>query len=296
MSSVHRSVLLQEVLQHLHIHEGDIVVDATLGGGGHAKEMAKAAGQSGTLIGFDADSAAIARAQVALCDAPGTVVLVQSNFRNIDTVLAQKNITGVNAALFDLGYSSDQLESGRGFTFLKDEPLSMSLSDTDAPYTAADIVNTWSEQSIADIVYGWGEERYAKRIAHEIVRTRSQEPITTTFQLVAAIERAVPTAYTRGKIHCATKTFQALRIAVNDEIQAIAQALERIRPYMAQGGSIAVISFHSIEDRVVKNIFRTWEKENVAERVTKKPVVPTPEELVANPRARSAKLRVCSIS
>lgn len=296
MSSVHRPVLLQEVLEYLHIHEGNIVLDATLGGGGHSKHMAAAAGATGTLIGFDADSAAIARAQAALQEAPGTVVLVHSNFKQVASVLDQKGITGINAALFDLGYSSDQLQSGRGFTFLKDEPLNMTLSNDPEAVTAFDAVNTWSEQSIADILYGWGEERYARRIAKEIVRTRAQAPIATTFQLVAAIERAVPKAYTRGKIHPATKTFQALRIAVNDEIQTIATALQDVLPHMAPNGRIAVISFHSIEDRVIKNTFRQWEKEGKAQRVTKKPILPSAQEVADNPRARSAKLRVCSVT
>lgn len=296
MSSVHQSVLLQEVLHYLHIHEGDTVLDATLGGGGHAAALAKAAGTTGRLVGFDTDSAAIARAREALVYAPGTVTLIHTNFRYIDTVVSQHTLPPFNAALFDLGYSSDQLESGRGFTFLKDEPLTMTLTDAPAEYTAYDIVNSWSEQSITDILSGWGEERYAARIAAEIVRTRRETPIATTFALVAAIQRAVPKAYTHGRIHCATKTFQALRIAVNDEIQAIAQALEDLRPHMASGGRIAVISFHSIEDRVIKNTFRTWAKQGIATLDTKKPIPPSRDEIVRNPRARSAKLRVCSIT
>jgi 16S rRNA (cytosine1402-N4)-methyltransferase len=164
MSSVHQSVLLQEVLHYLHIHEGDTVLDATLGGGGHAAALAKAAGTTGRLVGFDTDSAAIARAREALVYAPGTVTLIHTNFRYIDTVVSQHTLPPFNAALFDLGYSSDQLESGRGFTFLKDEPLTMTLTDAPAEYTAYDIVNSWSEQSITDILSGWGEERGGRRV------------------------------------------------------------------------------------------------------------------------------------
>ena len=294
-NTVHIPVLLQEVLENLQLKTGDTVLDGTLGGGGHATEMAQLIGKSGTLIGIDADSVAINRAEEALASTECTKHLVQDNFRNLDTVLDGLAITNVNAALFDLGLSSDQLEiSGRGFTFQNDEALEMTLSDIigEETLTAKEIVNQWQEENIADIIYGYGGERYSRRIAKGIVAARAEGEITTTAQLVDIIKGSVPGHYRHGKTNPATKTFQALRITVNDELGAAREALNKIITYLEPDGRVAVITFHSLEDRLVKRLFREWQAEGKGTIVTKRPIAPTDEEIKENRRARSSKLRV----
>ena len=292
--SQHQSVLLHEAIRELDIKSTDTVVDATLGGAGHSRVIAESLNEKGTLIGFDLDQAAIERAHAALADTKPEVVLIKSNFRNIENELAVRSIDSIDKALFDLGWSGYQLSAGRGFSFLSDEPLLMTYTQDITPetLTARDVVNEWEEQSLIDIIHGWGEERFARRIAQRIVEAREEKPIETAQELGAIIKAAVPTAYRYGRIHPATKTFQALRIAVNDEIGALEQGISGAWHKLAPGGRIAVISFHSIEDRAVKHLFQKWEKEDGALRITKKPLVPTDEELSHNPRARSAKLRV----
>ncbi len=295
MQTVHVPVLLQEVLDNLNLREGDIVLDGTLGGGGHSKVMGSVIGKSGTLIGLDADSVAIKRADARLSELECTKYLVQQNFRNLDTVLDTLGIKSVDASLFDLGLSSDQLEvSGRGFTFREDEPLEMTLSDSigEDTLTAKEIVNEWGEESLADIIYGYGGERYSRRIASAIVSAREESEISTTAQLVEIINSAVPASYRHGRTNPATKTFQALRITVNDELGAAKEALEKVLGYTASGGRIAVITFHSLEDRLVKRLFKSWRQEGKGQIITKKPIVPTEEEIIENKRARSSKLRV----
>ncbi len=298
--SVHVPVLLQEVLAELALQDGETVLDGTLGGGGHAAAMAQVLGSAGTLIGIDADSAAIERARhkiessVAEHEMP-TSHLVQDNFRNLGTVLDNLGITNIDAALFDLGLSSDQLEvSGRGFTFQGDEALEMTLSNIieEDTLTAKEIVNKWAEESLADIIYGYGGERYARRIARAIVEARSEAEIATTAQLVEIIKSAVPGGRGYNKVSPATKTFQALRIAVNDELGAVHEGLEKILERLSPGGRIVVISFHSLEDRVVKRTFKKWKDEGLGEPTTKKPITPNNDELSVNRRARSSKLRV----
>ncbi|MCD5384468.1 MAG: 16S rRNA (cytosine(1402)-N(4))-methyltransferase RsmH [Candidatus Pacebacteria bacterium] len=302
--TVHIPVLLQEVLDNLQenltVHTGAIVLDATLGGGGHAVAIAKIIGSSGTLIGIDADSVALKRAEHHLIERlqsgeEPTLHLVQDNFRNLDSVLDTLNIKELDAALFDLGFSSDQLEiSGRGFTFQNDEPLTMTLSDIvgEETLTAKEIVNDWQEENIADIIYGYGGERYSRRIAKAIVEARVEVEITTTEQLVEIIKTAVPNGYRNGRTNPATKTFQALRITVNDELGAAKEALEKVMDYLKPGGKIAIITFHSLEDRLVKKLFKQWKAENKGIIITKKPITPTNEEIRDNKRARSSKLRV----
>lgn len=290
----HQAVLLHEVVDSLDIHHGDSVVDATLGGAGHAKSIVQKLGRGGFFVGFDLDSDAISRAEVALKDAEPTVTLINANFKELFHELEARDITHIDKALFDLGWSSDQLDSGRGFSFQKDEPLQMTYrKDADkALITASTIVNEWEESSLADIIYGWGEERYSRRIAKAIVARRAEKPITSSSELADIIKRAVPIAYARGRIHPATRTFQALRIAVNDELGAIQKGLRSAWELLSPGGRIAVISFHSIEDRAVKQLFLEFEKRGGGKRITKKPLIATDEEIAANPRARSAKLRV----
>jgi 16S rRNA (cytosine1402-N4)-methyltransferase len=274
-SAVHTPVLLHEALDALQIAQDDVVVDATLGGAGHARAIAARLNAEGLFVGFDLDAEAIERAKVALADSSATTTLIEANFRDMERELASRGITRIKKALFDLGWSSYQLDSGRGFSFQKDEPLRMTYSRNASAVTAATVVNEWKEKTIADIIYGFGEERYARRI-----------------ELAELIKSIVPRAYAHGRIHPATRTFQALRIAVNDELGAIEQGIRSAFKLLAQGGRIAVITFHSLEDRAVKRLFVELEASGQGIRVFKKPVVPSDEEVRRNPRARGAKLRV----
>jgi len=290
----HVPVLLQEVLEVLNIQENDVVLDATLGGGGHAKAFAEKLGESGHLIGFDVDSEALKRAHEQLADTKPKITFIHDNFRNIATQLPAHGVTGIDKALFDLGWSSDQLEvSGRGFSFSRDEPLQMTLSDSidEETTTAYDIVNNWQEESIADVLYGWGGERFSRRIARGIVDARKESPIETTFQLVDVVTKSLPAPYRRGKRNPATKTFQALRIAVNDELGALQDALTALPDIVHEHATVAFLTFHSLEDKLIKETFRTWAQEGMGELVTKKPIAPTSSEVGQNSRSRSAKLR-----
>ncbi len=290
----HLPVLLHEVLSGLAIRENDVVVDATLGGAGHALAMAKQLGESGVLVGFDEDHDAIERARVALSGVDAKTILVKGNFRDIAKHLPERGIQRIDKALFDLGWSSYQLAVGRGFSLMRDEPLLMTFATHPAEnsLTAAKIVNEWEESSIADVLYGWGEERYSRRIAKGIVERRAIKPLTTTSELVETIVHSVPASYRHGKIHPATRTFQALRIAVNDELGSLTKALADAWRLLAPSGRIAVISFHSLEDRIVKQTFRQWHSAGEGLNLTKKPIIAGPEELRTNPRAHSAKLRI----
>lgn len=291
METAHHSVLLHEAIEGLALERGDTVVDGTLGGAGHARAIVERLGPAGTLIGFDLDHDAIERAQSALAGVAPKVVLIESNFRHLSQELEQRGIGSVTKVLFDLGWSSFQLSVGRGFSFLRDEPLLMTYSADPAVLTARDIVNEWEESSIADVLFGWGEERYARRIAKRIVEHREQSPIETTGDLVSVIRAAVPSSYRYGHLHPATRSFQALRIAVNDEMGALEEGLAAAWQLLAPGGRIAIITFHSIEDRIVKQTFLRF-AEAGGTRVTRKAVGPSDAELAENPRARSAKLRI----
>ncbi|MBI5456668.1 16S rRNA (cytosine(1402)-N(4))-methyltransferase RsmH [Candidatus Kaiserbacteria bacterium] len=288
----HIPVLLHETLEALQVRPDSVVLDATLGGAGHAKEIAARLGNEGVFIGIDADKAAVERARVALSAAKPRIYLEVSNFRNLKGVLRNCGLAGINSTFFDLGWSGYQLAAGRGFSFLSDEPLLMTYSSDPAALTARTIVNTWEEGSIADILYGWGEERYARRIAKAIVERRKAKQIETARELANIIVSAVPGFYRKGRLHPATKTFQALRIAVNDEMGALKAGLQAAWDVLLSGGRIAVISFHSTEDREVKRMMREWAQKGEGELKTKSPIKPTREEILNNPRARSAKLRI----
>lgn len=265
----------------------------TLGAGGHAEALIERLGPDGTFIGLDADSQAIADARKKFAHAALRIILVHANFRRLGDVLAENGITSVNGIVFDLGWRTEQL-TGRGFSFLKDEPLLMTF-DPEPPegaLTAYEIVNTWDEQHIADILYGWGGEHFSRHIANAIVKRRAEKPIETTVELADIVSRATPPWYRRRHIHPATKTFQALRIAVNDEIGALREGLAAARDALGNGERIVVITFHSVEDREVKHFFREWERESRGTVLTKKPQTASAEEVKANPRSRSAKLRV----
>lgn len=290
----HKPVLLHESLERLAIRSDDVVLDATLGGAGHAKEIVAKLGAKGTFIGFDADKDAITRAGDALKGAEAKVILVEGNFRNVESYLGKHGIPHLDKALFDLGWSGFQIAAGRGFSFQKDEPLLMTYSSSigENTLTAGKIVNTWAEESIADVVYGWGEENFSRRIAKGIVEARTKKPIATSQELAAIISDSVPAFYRRGRRHPATKTFQGLRIAVNDEMGALKEGLSSAWKSLNTDGRLAVISFHSVEDREVKKMMLEWSREGDGERITKSPIRPSREEVVANPRSRSAKLRV----
>lgn len=299
---MHVPVLLHETIDGLDIQHADVVVDATLGGGGHAVAAAKRI-SDGVFIGIDADRNAVERVKIRFAEAGVTCrhVLVVENFRHLDRVLALAGVREAHKIFFDIGLSSYQLETeygeaGRGFSFERDEPLRMTFSvepEESGEYrlTAEEIVNTWDESSIADVLYHYGEERFARRIAAAIMRARSESPIQTTKQLVTIVEQAIPKA-NRRRHHPATKTFQALRVTVNDEIGALRQALPLAFNHLAHGGRMAAISFHSIEDRVIKQYMRTLAADGLASVLTKKPIVPSSDEVARNPRSRSAKLRL----
>lgn len=291
----HISVLLNEVMEGLEIKPDDVVVDATINGGGHSSVIIKSLGDKGTLMGIDMDQEALNTAEKRLFEAKCRVILKEGNFRNVDQFLKEENIPSMDKILFDLGMSTRQLDSSkRGFSFKRDEPLLMTFkqSPTEDDITAGTILNEWDEENIADIIFGYGEEKFSRRIAHEIVEARKEKPIETTQELVELIKKATPLWYhTKGK-HIGTRTFQALRIAVNDEIRGTSEALKKSIDLLSEGGRIAVITFHSIEDRLVKRQFRSWKEDGKGLVITKKPIPPTLEEVKENPRARSAKLRI----
>jgi 16S rRNA (cytosine1402-N4)-methyltransferase len=282
----HTSVLLDEVLDALQPRggEGFRSLDCTLGAGGHALGLLERSSPDGQLVGLDADPAALELGRARLAAFADRVQLVQRNFGE----LAALELDPVNAIVFDLGLSSMQLDSsGRGFTFRQDEPLDMRFDPQAGQPTAAELVNTLGEAELERIVREYGEEPRARRVAREVVRCR---PMQRTAQLVAAVTAALGPS--RGRLHPATRTFQALRIAVNDELGALERGLEASIDLLRPGGRVAVISFHSLEDRIVKWRFRGWADQGRARVLTRRPLGPSAEESASNPRARSAKLRV----
>lgn len=292
---MHVPVLLQPTIELLDLKEGEVVVDATLGLGGHAKEIAEKIGESGLLIGFDADANLLAKAENNLKTVACRKIFINNNFRNIRRSLDEAGIGQVDKVLFDLGLNSEQFEeSGRGFTFQKNEPLLMTLKDKidEDTLTAKEIVNTWDESNLADILYGYGEERRARRIAKAIVEARQKKKIETTFDLIEIIRQTMPPVVARQKVHFATKTFQALRIAVNDELGALKEGLAGAWEKLNHGGRVAALSFHSLEARTVKQFFRSQAMAEVGVLINKKAIKPSREEELTNPRSRSAQLRV----
>jgi 16S rRNA (cytosine1402-N4)-methyltransferase len=291
----HYSVLLQEAIDGLDVQPEDIVIDGTVNGGGHSAAIAAKLSKKGILIGFDLDEHALDKAKQHFENALPEIHLVHENFRNLDAVIQRLRISAPNKILFDLGWSRNQIdEGGRGFSFQKDEPLLMTYlsKPTESDITAMMILNDWKEETIADILFGYGEEQFARRIARNVVESRSRAPIETTRNFVELIERSVPIWYRKKRIHPATKSFQALRIAVNDELGALSQGIEKGVAALAPKGRIAIISFHSIEDRIVKNMFRDFEQEGKGKVLTKKPIIPSELERNENPASRSAKLRI----
>lgn len=288
----HKTVLLQEAIEGLSFEPEDIVVDATYGSGGHAQGIQQRLNAEGVYVGIDADETAFLGKSLIATEAK--IHLVNDNFKNITEILRSLHIDKVDAILADLGWRMEQFtESGKGFSFNVDEPLHMTFGDPKKYlFTAHDIVNDWNEETLSNIFYGYAEERYSRRIAKKIVQRRKEEIISTTQQLVEIIKEAVPKAYLFKKVHPATKTFQALRIAVNDELGVLESFIKESMIRLEIGGRLAIISFHSIEDRIVKHTFRALAKEGRGQLITKKPIGPSPEEMKENPRSRSAKLRI----
>lgn len=303
----HVSVLLDECIQGLNIRPDGIYVDGTLGGAGHSSHIASKI-TTGRLIGIDRDEVALTAAAERLAPYGDRVTLVHSNFCDIASVLARLGIEGVDGILLDLGVSSPQLDDGaRGFSYMADAPLDMRMDHSEA-LTAAAVVNTWSYEELKRILYEYGEERYAPQIASAICKRREQAPVRTTLELVDIIRSAMPPAALREKQHPAKRSFQAIRIAVNDELGAVSQVMRDAIPCLNPGGRLAVITFHSLEDRIVKNAMAeaakgctcppsfpvcVCGKKPKVRLITRKPIVSGEEELARNPRARSAKLRIC---
>lgn len=306
MDASHISVLLSECISNLNISPDGIYVDGTLGMGGHSLEIAKRL-KEGRLICIDKDDFAIENARIRLKEYEDRITFVKSDFRNIAGVLSSLDISEVNGMLFDLGVSSPQLDDApRGFSYMNDAPLDMRM-DRSSPLTAYDIVNTRSEAELAEILFTYGEENYSRRIASAIVKSRENRKIETTLELVDIIKSSLPAKALREKQHPAKRSFQAIRIAVNDELNAVAEMMDSAPEYLAEGGRLCVISFHSLEDRIVKQKIAARENgctcpreapictcgfRQTLKNVYRKPILPTEEETESNPRARSAKLRV----
>ncbi|WP_211326527.1 16S rRNA (cytosine(1402)-N(4))-methyltransferase RsmH [Paenibacillus flagellatus] len=309
----HVTVLKEESVEALHIRPDGIYVDCTMGGAGHSSLIASKLGPAGRLIAFDQDDAALANGKIMLAPYGERVHIVKSNFRRLREVLAgldfvpkKDGVPQVDGILFDLGVSSPQLdEADRGFSYNHDAELDMRM-DRDSPLTAKTIVNEWSPEDIARILFEYGEEKFSRKIAKTIAEARAAAPIETTGRLVELIKESIPAAARRTGPHPAKRSFQALRIAVNDELGAFEDALEQSIACLAPGGRVAVITFHSLEDRICKHAFAKFiekctcppdfpmcvcQKKGILRLVHRKPVVPSDEELERNPRARSAKLR-----
>lgn len=307
MEFQHKSVLLQECIDALNIRPDGIYLDGTLGGAGHSSQIARRLMEGGRLIGVDRDRTALAAAKERLAPYADRVTLVHSNFAEIDAILDSLGIPAVDGMLFDLGVSSPQLDdASRGFSYMADAPLDMRM-DKDDVLTAGEVVNAWPQGELRRILYDYGEERYAPQIAAAICRAREKAPVETTLELVDIIRSAMPAQALREKQHPAKRSFQAIRIAVNDELGAVSRMMQAAVGRLNPGGRLAVITFHSLEDRIVKSEMQqaargctcppefpvcVCGKKPLVKLVTRKPIVSGPAELEENPRARSAKLRV----
>jgi 16S rRNA (cytosine1402-N4)-methyltransferase len=293
MDDRHSPVMSSEVLYWLLGDGRKIFLDCTVGYSGHAEKLLEGSGPDGRLVGLDRDRSAIEASRQRLSRFGARAILIHGHFMELKQHLSAQGLAQVDGIVFDLGVSSPQLdEPARGFSFQQDGPLDMRM-DQSIGGTAADLINRWPEVQLADAIFQFGEERFSRRIARAIVRARERHPLGTTKELVSVIEGAVPANYRHGRLHCATRTFQALRISVNQELDCLEPALCDAADVLSPGGRLCVISFHSLEDRIVKHTFRALSgKEDPALAVlTKKPQVSTSEESARNPRSRSAKLR-----
>jgi 16S rRNA (cytosine1402-N4)-methyltransferase len=287
----HIPVLADEVIEILHPQPGEFFVDATVGNGGHAKKILKKIGSNGTLLGIDWDEKAIEELRNKT-DIDTRLILAHNNYANVETIIKENNLPKADGLLLDLGLSSTQLEkSGRGFSFRKDEPLDMRYNEKEGE-TAAMIINSYPEKELAKLLWKYGEVGNARNIAKAMIKQRKKKRIETTGELIEIIESATTQ---RGKIHPATQTFMALRIFVNHELKNLEKLLETLPRVIAPEGRVAIVSFHSLEDRMIKNSFRDLAQRGRAELLTKKPIRPTTKEIKKNPRSRSAKLRAIQI-
>lgn len=307
MEFVHKSVLLHETIEMLHIRPDGIYLDGTLGGAGHSLEICKRL-TNGRLIGIDRDTVALNAAPKRLDGHMDKVTLVHGNFSELEPILTSLNLDKIDGMLFDLGVSSPQLDDGeRGFSYMVDAPLDMRMNRDDT-LTAYEVVNNWPREELRRILFEYGEERYAPLIAAAIERRRSDHPIETTLELASIIRNAMPPQALREKQHPAKRSFQAIRIAVNDELNCVSRMMQTALGHLNPGGRLAVITFHSLEDRIVKNAMAEAAKgcicppefpvcvcgrKPTVKVLTHKPIISGEEELTENPRARSAKLRVC---
>lgn len=290
---IHTAVLKKEVLENLDIKHNENFVDCTIGEGGHSEDILNKNGPDGKVLGIDLDPQQIVASQWLHVQFKDRIILVNDSYTNITEIAERKEFTPVNGILLDLGMSSAQLEAAhKGFSFKVDQGLDMRYNDDTGYLTAEKIVNEWPEEKLEEMLENYGEEKFARKIAKAIVENRKQGRIKTTFQLIEIIKDATPSSYWRGKIHYATRTFQALRIAVNDELENVKRVLPQAVSLLAPEGRLAVISFHSLEDRIVKNYFAEESKKGTIKILTKKPITASRDELGKNPRARSAKLRV----
>ncbi len=292
---MHTSVLLNETIEGLDIHPGEVVFDGTLGAGGHSEAICARFGANITLVAADRDEGALELARARLEQYPCQKMYNLASFDEISSLLARSPFRQISRAVLDLGISSMQLDtSGRGFSFMRDEPLMMTMSARpgEAEITAYDVVNSWSEETLAEIFSGFADEKFPGRIARSIVEARKITPIKTTLELARIVTEAIPAKFRHGKTHPATQVFLAIRMAVNGELQVLERGIENIVRVLAPGGRLAVISFHSVEDRMVKKHFKALADQGVVSLVNKKPIIPTREEVLSNPRSRSAKLRI----
>lgn len=285
---MHESVLKKETIEYLNPKENENFVDATLGEGGHALSILKKNGPKGKVLGIEFTTKLCRKLEERKIE---RLIIENDSYVHLKKIIKKNNFSPVSGILFDLGLSSWHLEkSERGFSFLQEEPLDMRYSKRFTELTAEEIVNKWPKEKIEDILKDYGQERFYKQIAEKIVKERRQK-IDTTSRLVQVIKKAVPSWYQYRKRHFATKTFQAIRITVNNELNNIKRALPQAWEILETGGRIVTISFHSLEDRIAKNYFREWSKKKLLKVITKKPISPTKEEIIRNPRCRSAKLR-----
>lgn len=306
MKFKHIPIMLNEVIEGLNIKENGIYLDGTLGGAGHSIEIVKGL-KNGQLIGIDQDEIALNKAKEVLADFLDKIVFVNDNYENIDSILKRLNIDKLDGILLDIGVSSHQFdEVSRGFSHNQDAPLDMRM-DRKQDLSAWHVVNRYSTQELNDIIFNYGEERWAKRIAEFIVKERATKPINTTLELVSVIKQAIPKKVRMEGHHPAKKTFQAIRIEVNRELEVLENSIDKMVKYLNPGGRLVIITFHSLEDRIVKEIFKKLNKDCICppelpkcvcnkvkdiEIITRKPIRPTEEEIRLNPRSRSAKLRI----
>lgn len=287
--SDHIPVLFKEVIEGLNLQPDDVVVDATVNGGGHAHGISQQLSTQGVLVGIDQDQSALEVSKQHLDSAQCVVHLVHSNFKDLTQALGSVGLSSADKFLFDLGWSTNQFQDPtRGFSFMSDGPLDMRLDQSHEGPTAADIVNGWPEEELANLIYQWGEEKRSRKIAKAITEARRRARIVSTLELADIVASVLP----KGKIHPATQTFQALRIQVNDEFGALEKGLRQAFQLLNPGGRIAVITFHSLEDRAVKRMFRQASVDYDFSLVNKKPITASRSELHDNPRSRSAKLRI----